>query len=95
MTKNNSSETVKKVPQRMCVVCKEMRDKKSLMRIVRTPEGEYKLDYTGKLNGRGAYICADKDCVEKCLKKRLLNKAFKTNVEQSVYDALAEEYAAK
>jgi len=92
---NNEPVSVKKVPQRMCIVCKEMKDKKSLLRIIRTPEGEYRFDKTGKANGRGAYVCDDINCVEKCLKKKILNKAFRDNIDQKIYDALAEEYAGK
>ncbi len=96
MTKTSPQcNAVRKTPQRMCIVCKEMKDKRSLLRIVRTPEGKYCLDYTGKANGRGAYLCQDGDCVSTCLKKKILNKAFKCNVEQSVYDALLEEYERK
>lgn len=94
MTRNNALG-VKKTPQRMCVACKEMKDKRDLIRIVRTPEGKFCFDYTGKMNGRGAYVCNDAACVEKCLKKKLLNRAFGANVEQSVYDALTEEYVGK
>ncbi len=92
---NNEPVSVKKVPKRMCIVCKEMKDKKSLLRIIRTPEGEYRFDKTGKRNGRGAYVCDDVNCVEKCLKKKFLNKAFRDNIDQKIYDALAEEYAGK
>lgn len=95
MTKNNSCESEKRSPQRMCVVCKEMKDKASLLRIVRTPDGEYKIDDTGKAAGRGAYLCDNAECVTKCIKKKILNKAFKTTIDQSIYDAFAEEYAAR
>ena len=87
------STKVKKPPQRMCIVCKTMRPKAELIRIVRTPEGIMQFDRSGKLNGRGAYICDNAECVEKCLKKKMLNKAFKTNIEEEIYTMLSEEYA--
>ena len=61
--------------------------------MVRSPEGKIVFDKTGKANGRGAYLCDDKLCVEKCLKKHLLNKVYHTEVPQETYDRLAEEYA--
>lgn len=84
--------TPKKIPLRTCVVCKEQRPKGELMRVVRTPEGEIVFDRTGKQNGRGAYLCDNADCVQKCLKKRLLNKVFRTEVPETTYEKLAEEY---
>lgn len=86
------TERTKKTPLRMCIVCKEMKPKNELLRIVRNPEGEFLFDKSGKANGRGAYICAEGDCVERCLKKKLLNKAFKSNLDESVYAKLSEEY---
>ena len=67
----------KKVPQRKCVVCNDRDSKRSLLRIVKTKEGEIFLDLTGKANGRGAYICASAECIEKAVKTRALNRAFK------------------
>ena len=86
------TERTNKTPLRMCIVCKEMKPKNELLRIVRNPEGEFLFDKSGKANGRGAYICAEGDCVERCLKKKLLNKAFKSNLDESVYAKLSEEY---
>lgn len=86
------TEKTKKTPLRMCIVCKEMKPKNELIRIVRNPNGEFLFDKSGRANGRGAYLCAEGECVEKCLKKKLLNKAFKNNIDQSIYDKLAEEY---
>lgn len=83
---------VKKIPQRMCVVCREMYPKSELLRIVRTPEGALEFDSAGKANGRGAYVCKKAECMEKCLKKRLLNKVFKTNIPDEVYRRLEEEH---
>lgn len=81
----------KKTPERMCIACKSMKDKRELIRIVRSPEGEISLDFTGKKNGRGAYICPDGDCIAKCKKGKLLNKTFKCAVDDEVYDRLSKE----
>lgn len=77
--------------QRMCVVCREMHDKKELLRIVKSKDGEISIDVTGKKNGRGAYICKNKICLEKMLKQKLLNKTFKTNIDADVYQKIEEE----
>ena len=69
-------QKVKKIPQRQCVGCREMKDKKALLRIVRTPEGEILLDSTGKKSGRGAYVCPDPECLKKARKSRALERAF-------------------
>lgn len=82
----------KKIPQRMCISCKEMKDKKQLIRIVKNPEGEISLDFTGKKNGRGAYICPSEDCVKKCVKSRLINKAFKCEIDRQVYDKILGDF---
>ena len=81
----------KKVPLRKCTGCQEMKPKKELIRIVRTDEGEYKLDATGKMQGRGAYICPNVECLEKAHKSRGLERSFKTAVPQSVYEELKKE----
>lgn len=81
----------RKVPIRMCIVCKEGKPKKDLLRIVSTDEG-VTLDTTGKLNGRGAYICNSDDCINKCQKTKALNKAFKRNVTVEEYDKIKEQY---
>ena len=78
----------KTTPQRMCVACREMKDKKELMRIVKTTEGAIELDTTFKKNGRGAYICRSIDCFEKCKKSHALSRAFKCEVPDSVLDEL-------
>jgi len=66
---------VKKVPQRMCVGCQEMKNKKDMTRIVRTPEDEILLDPSGKKSGRGAYVCSDPACLIKAIKEKRLEKA--------------------
>ena len=81
----------KKVPMRMCVGCREMKPKKELIRVVKSPEGEISLDFTGKKSGRGAYICRSVECFNKARKGRRLEKAFSCKIDAGVYDAMAEE----
>lgn len=81
----------KKIPMRMCTGCREMQPKKELVRVVRTAEGEIKLDNTGKLNGRGAYICKNKDCLIKARKANALSRAFETAVPDEIYAQLETE----
>ena len=83
---------VKKVPQRKCLGCGEMKDKKALLRIVRSPEGEISLDLTGKKNGRGAYVCSDKDCIAKAVKTKSLERALEKNIGQDIYERLLQEF---
>lgn len=82
----------KKVPLRQCIVCRECKPKKELIRIVRTADNDFSVDKTGKLNGRGSYICNSEECINKLVKQKALNKAFKTNVSQEVYDKLKEQF---
>ncbi len=82
----------KKSPQRMCIICRNMFDKKQLLRIVKSKDGQFAVDLTGKLNGRGAYVCKNSDCLEKIKKGKLLNKAFKCQVPDEIYDE-ASKYA--
>ena len=84
----------KKTPMRKCVGCNEMKPKKELVRIVRTPEGEIAADPTGKRSGRGAYVCADPACVQKAQKGRRLERAFECRVAPEVYASLAAAVAA-
>ena len=79
---------VKKIPQRQCVGCRTMRDKKELIRVVKTPEGEIVLDATGKKSGRGAYVCPDIRCLKKARKARALERALEVSIPEEVYDAL-------
>ena len=83
-----------KIPMRRCTGCGEMKEKKSLIRIVRTPEGEIKLDRTGKTNGRGAYLCDDPACLAAARKKKALNRAFKIQIPDSIYEELTAEMQA-
>ena len=81
----------KKTPARMCTACREMKPKNELVRIVKTPEGDIKLDLTGKLNGRGAYICKSPECLKKARKANALSRAFETAVKDEVYITLESE----
>lgn len=83
----------RKIPMRMCIVCKDMKPKRELIRIVRNAEGEYSLDTTGKANGRGAYLCNTLECVDKLFKTKALSRSFKENVPKEVYERIKEEYA--
>lgn len=83
--------TAKKIPMRMCIGCREMKPKRELIRIVKTPEGEIKLDLTGKLNGRGAYVCRSVDCLNKIRKSNGLSHTFSMKIETEIYDRLQRE----
>ena len=78
----------KKTPARMCTACREMKPKNELVRIVRTPEGDIKTDPTGKLNGRGAYICKSAECLKKAQKIGALSRAFGTAVPEEIFAEL-------
>ena len=81
----------KKIPMRKCVGCQEMKSKKEMLRVIRTQEGEFLLDATGKKNGRGAYICYSKECFQKAVKNKGLERSFKQTIPQEVYDRLEKE----
>ena len=76
---------------RKCVGCQEMKSKKEMIRVIRTSEGEFLLDATGKKNGRGAYICPSKNCLEKAVKNKGLERSFKQSIPREVYEALEKE----
>ena len=80
---------------RMCVACREMHDKKELIRIVKDKDGNISIDETGKKNGRGAYICKNEDCFKKLTKSKGLNKTFKCLVDDEVYKKLEEEISGQ
>ncbi len=81
----------KKVPLRMCTGCGEMFDKRTLVRVVKSPQGEISLDLTGKKPGRGAYVCKNPECLAKARKKRAFERAFSMRISEEVYDAMEEE----
>lgn len=78
----------KKIPQRQCVGCRTMKNKKDLIRVVKSPEGGISLDFTGKKSGRGAYVCPSPDCLARARKSRALERAFETAIPAEVYEAL-------
>ncbi|MCI9031235.1 MAG: YlxR family protein [Clostridia bacterium] len=84
--------TEKKPPLRMCLACRQMKDKRELIRVVKGPDNDFSIDSTGKKNGRGAYLCNNSECVNRCMKNRLLNKNFKCEIPSEVYEKLSEEY---
>ncbi len=81
----------KKIPMRQCLGCREMKPKKELIRVVKSPEGEIRLDFRGKANGRGAYVCPNAGCLKKAVKAKALERAFSCQIPQEVYDALNEQ----
>lgn len=81
---------VKKRPQRMCLGCRMLKDKRDLIRVVRTPVGEIELDFSGKKAGRGAYICPDVACLKKALKSKGLEKSLQRNIPEEVVARLLE-----
>lgn len=83
----------KKVPMRMCTGCGEMFNKRELVRVVKSPEGEVSLDLTGKKSGRGAYVCKNIECLKKARKKKAFERAFSMQIEDAVYDKMEEEIA--
>ena len=82
----------KKIPLRQCVGCGTMKSKKEMMRVIKTPEDEIVLDDTGKRNGRGAYICRERSCLQKAQKSRGLERSLKHAISDEVYDKLLKEF---
>jgi predicted RNA-binding protein YlxR (DUF448 family) len=82
---------VKKIPQRMCTGCMEMKPKKELIRVVKNKENEISIDLHGKKPGRGAYICRNIDCLEKAVKTKRLERNLETKISEEIYDKLKEE----
>ena len=83
--------SVKKIPMRMCIGCREMKPKNELIRVVKTPDGEIKLDFTGKQSGRGAYICKCSACLKRAQKVNSFAKAFEAAVPVLIYERLSKE----
>ena len=81
----------KRIPTRKCVGCGEMKEKKDLIRVIKTPEDEILLDTTGKANGRGAYICNNAECLRKALKNRGLERSLKSQIPEEVRARLEKE----
>lgn len=80
-----------KIPMRMCTGCMEMKPKKELIRIVKSPEGEVSVDLTGKKSGRGAYICKSAECLEKAFKAKRLSRNLDVSISEEIYNKLRSE----
>ena len=81
----------KKIPQRQCMGCRERREKRQMIRVVRTPEGNVNLDFSGKMNGRGAYICPNPECLKKALRSKALDRSLEVTIPEEVYARLEKE----
>ena len=79
------------MPVRMCVGCQEMKNKKEMIRVIRTSEQEFVLDASGKKNGRGAYICPNRECLSQAIKSKGLERSFKQAIPKEVYESLEKE----
>ena len=84
----------KKIPQRQCMGCRERKNKRDMLRVVRQTDGGVTLDFGGKLNGRGAYVCPEIECLKKARKSRALERCLEVEIPQEVYDRLAKEMEA-
>ena len=81
----------KKIPQRQCMGCRERRAKREMIRVVRGTDGTVSLDFGGKMNGRGAYICPDPECLKKAMRSKALDRSLEVTIPEQVYDRLAKE----
>lgn len=84
----------KKIPMRQCTGCREMKPKRELIRVVRSPEGEITLDFKGKAQGRGAYVCKSADCLKKAIKSRALERSLEVTIPGEIYTLLQEQMEA-
>jgi predicted RNA-binding protein YlxR (DUF448 family) len=85
----------KKIPQRQCMGCRERKEKRQLIRVVRKTDGQVSLDFGGKMNGRGAYLCPDPECLKKAIRSKALDRSLEVAIPQEVYDRLAKEMEAQ
>ena len=81
----------KKIPQRTCMACQAKKEKRELVRIVRSPEGEISVDVTGKKPGRDAYICPNLECLNKVIKSKRMERSLETTISQEIYELLKEQ----
>lgn len=79
---------MKKIPQRTCIGCNLKKDKKDLIRIVKNKDGEINVDLTGKMDGRGTYICKSEDCLNKAIKSKRISKSFEIEISEDIYENL-------
>ena len=85
----------KKIPQRQCMGCRERKAKRELIRVVRCTDGEVRLDFGGKMNGRGAYICPNPECLKKVQKSKALDRSLEVTIPAEVYERLTKEMEGK
>ena len=83
--------STKKIPQRQCIGCGEMKNKKEMLRVLKTTDDQIIIDATGRKNGRGAYLCQSKECLEKAIKNKGLERSLKMAIPKEVYEALEKE----
>ena len=81
----------KKIPQRQCMGCRERKEKRQMIRVVRTPEGAVNLDFSGKMNGRGAYVCPNPECLKKALRSKALDRSLEVTIPEEVILRLEKE----
>ena len=84
----------KKIPMRQCLGCREMKPKRELIRVVRSPEGDISLDFRGKANGRGAYVCPKAECLKKAIRAKALERALQTAIPDEIYAQLTAQMEA-
>ena len=84
----------KKIPMRQCTGCREMKPKRELIRVVRSPENEIALDFKGKAQGRGAYVCKSQDCLKKAIKSKALERSLEVSIPEEIYSQLKEQMEA-
>ena len=87
----NTAQKIKKKPERRCAGCSEHKPKSELLRVVRTPEGEVKVDFSGKLSGRGVYVCASVECLRRARKAKRFESGLEVEIPDSVYARLERE----
>lgn len=81
----------KKIPQRQCLGCREMKAKRDLIRVVRSPDGEVSIDFKGKKSGRGAYVCPSMECLKKAIRNKAIERALEVQVPEELYNELMKE----
>ena len=91
MEQSKANVKPKKIPMRQCLGCNEHKPKKEMLRVLRTPEGEILLDFTGKKSGRGAYICYDAKCLKKARKSKRIDNNLGVNITDDIYDRMESE----
>lgn len=94
VTTKGAAVLEKKIPMRQCLGCREMKPKRELVRVVRSPAGEISLDFRGKAPGRGAYVCRNAQCLKKAIKARAFERAFSAQIPPEIYERLVQEMEA-